>query len=183
MRLIRNFTTLVAALGFAMLTAAPAARADDLTTYGDVARFAIPGIAGLISLGKDDNEGAVQLVATYVVAQGTTFGLKRAFDKTRPNGGRHSFPSGHTTGAFAGASYLHYRYGWKYGLPAYAAAGLVAYSRVEGGFHRWEDVVAGAAIANISAYVLTDTLNDKVVIIPVVDMGKKNFGILAGIRF
>jgi len=64
-----------------------------------------------------------------------------------------------------------------------AAENVVGASRVKGGFHRWEDIVGGAAIANIAAYVFTDTLNENVVVIPVVDMSKKNFGIFAGFRF
>lgn len=159
------------------------AEAGELKTYGDIARYAIPGIAAIIAIDKKDKEGVVQLAASWVLATGTTQVLKRVVDKDRPNGERFSFPSGHMTNAMSGASYLHYRYGWKYGLPAYAAAAVVGVARVKGNFHRWEDVVAGAAIANISAYVLTDTLNDNVIIIPVFDLGKKNFGILAGIRF
>lgn len=174
--------SLTAALMLAGVTSG-AARADALTTYGDVARHAIPGIAALIAFDKKDKEGVAQLAATWVVSTGVTYGLKYAIDKERPNGGKHSFPSGHMTNAMAGASYLHYRYGWEYGLPAYAAAALVGVSRVEGNFHRWEDVLAGAAIANITAYVLTDTLDSNVIIIPVFDLKKKNFGILAGVRF
>lgn len=173
--------TVLAFLGGGVISTA--ARADGLTTYGDVARHAIPGIAALVSLVKDDDEGVVQLAATWALSTGVTQGLKRLTDIERPNGGRRSFPSGHMTNAMAGASYLHYRYGWKYGLPAYAAAAVVGLSRVKGNFHRWEDVLAGAAIANLTAYVLTDTLNDNVIIIPVFDMRKKNFGILAGVRF
>ena len=55
--------------------------------------------------------------------------------------------------------------------------------RVRGNFHRWEDVGAGAAIANITAYMFTGTLDSNVIIIPVFDMKKKNFGMLAGVRF
>lgn len=181
-----NLRRSIASLTTALLLAGAGtgtAHADGLKTYGDIARHAIPGIAAIIALDKKDEEGVVQLAATWVVSTGVTYGLKHAIDRERPNGGRHAFPSGHMTNAMAGASYLHYRYGWKYGFPAYAAAALVGVSRVEGNFHRWEDVVAGAAIANITAYVLTDTLDDNVIIIPVFDMKKKNFGILAGIRF
>lgn len=182
--MLRRLRSLVLPVPLILALVPITSRADDgLTTYGDVARHAIPGIAALISVGKEDEEGVVQLAATWALSTGVTQGLKRAFDKTRPNGGRHSFPSGHMTGAMAGASYLHYRYGWEYGFPAYAAAAVVGLSRVKGGFHRWEDVVAGAAVANLTAYFLTDTLDDNVVIIPVFDMGKKNFGLLAGIRF
>ena len=181
MNLRRSIASLTTALLLVSLSST--ARADGLSTYGDVARHAIPGIAALISLGKKDKEGVAQLAATWAVSTGVTYGLKYSIDKRRPNGGKHSFPSGHMTNAMAGASYLHYRYGWEYGFPAYAAAALVGVSRVEGNFHRWEDVLAGAAIANITAYVLTDTLDSNVIIIPVFDMQKKNFGILAGVRF
>ncbi|MCH8862674.1 MAG: phosphatase PAP2 family protein [Proteobacteria bacterium] len=173
----------VISLLLAAFAASVPARADTLTTYGDIARHAIPGIAVLISLDKKDQEGVAQLAATWVVSTGVTYSLKYTVDKRRPNGGRRSFPSGHMTNAMAGASYLHYRYGWKYGLPAYAAAAVVGIGRVQGNFHRWEDVVAGAAIANITAYIFTDTLDSTVIIIPVFDMKKKNFGILAGVRF
>ena len=47
------------------------------------------------------------------------------------------------------------RYGWEYGLPAYAVASFVAYSRVESGEHHPQDVVAGAAIGIISSYIFT----------------------------
>ncbi|SDZ06263.1 hypothetical protein [Nitrosomonas sp. Nm33] len=40
------------------------------------------------------------------------------------------------------------RYGWKYGMPVYAVALFVAYSRVEPEQHHAHDVVAGAAIGN-----------------------------------
>ncbi len=181
--ILRRHIASVAAAAFLAIAIATPARADALTTYGDIARHAIPGIAVLISLDKKDKEGVAQLAATWVVSTGVTYGLKYTVDRRRPNGGRHSFPSGHMTNAMAGASYLHYRYGWKYGLPAYAAAAVVGVSRVQGNFHRWEDVVAGAAIANITAYIFTDTLDSNVIIIPVFDMRKKNFGILAGVRF
>ena len=114
---------------------------------------------------------------------GTTHALKFVVDRERPNGSGKSFPSGHTASAFLGASYLHYRYGWEYALPAYAAAAIVGYSRVEADEHHWEDVVAGAAIANLSAYVLTDELDESVSIVPFIDWHKQSFGIVAKLRF
>lgn len=75
-----------------------------------------------------------------------TQGLKYVVDETRPNGGRHSFPSGHTSFAFAGAEFIRKEYGWGWGIPAYATAGFVGWSRVESHQHYARDVLAGAAI-------------------------------------
>jgi membrane-associated phospholipid phosphatase len=47
------------------------------------------------------------------------------------------------------------RYGWEYGVPAYAAASFVAYSRVEAKQHFPHDVIAGAAIGIASSYIFT----------------------------
>jgi hypothetical protein len=75
-----------------------------------------------------------------------TQGLKYAFNETRPNGGTHSFPSGHTSIAFMGAEFIRKEYGWLWGIPAYLGAGYVGWSRVESREHYTRDVLAGAAI-------------------------------------
>ena len=159
------------------------ARADALETYGDIGQFAIPGIAALISVARMDHQGVLQLGVGAAATAGTVQALKFGLNTERPDGGDRSFPSGHTSGAFSGASYLHYRYGWQWGLPAYAAAAVVGYSRVEADRHYWYDVVGGAAIANVFAFVFTDTFDENVVIIPVLNGTKRNFGILARISF
>ena len=43
----------------------------------------------------------------------------------------------------------------EYGVPAYAAASFVAYSRVESREHYPRDVVAGAGIGILSSYIFT----------------------------
>jgi membrane-associated phospholipid phosphatase len=75
-----------------------------------------------------------------------THGLKYAVDAERPNGGGRSFPSGHASISFCSAEFLRRRYGWAWGVPAYAAACFVGYSRVEVKQHYTRDVVAGALI-------------------------------------
>lgn len=166
-----------------MLMPRASGASDALETYGDVAQLAIPGLAAVVSLVRRDTDGLIQLGVGTGLTAGVVLGLKYAVDSDRPDGGSRSFPSGHTSAAFSGASYFHYRYGWQWGLPAYAAAAVVAYSRVEADKHYWYDVVGGAAIANLIAYVVTDTLDDSIVIIPILDAGKHNFGLLARIRF
>ncbi len=154
-----------------------------LELYGDVAQVAIPTFAGITSIVKRDKDGVIQLAVGTTLTLGTVQGLKYAVDTERPDGTARSFPSGHTAAAFAGASYLHYRYGWKWGLPTYVAAAVVGYSRIEADKHYWYDVVAGAAIANIVAYVMTDTYDESVIIVPILDMRKHNFGVLARFAF
>lgn len=75
-----------------------------------------------------------------------TEALKFAVNEKRPNGGDHSFPSGHTSFAFSGAEFIRKEYGWQWGIPAYLAAGYVGWSRVEANAHHTHDVLAGAAI-------------------------------------
>ena len=64
-----------------------------------------------------------------------------------------SFPSGHTSFAFASPSYEFYRYGLKSSIPGYIAASMVGYSRVHGKRHHWRDVIAGALLAQLNAYL------------------------------
>jgi membrane-associated phospholipid phosphatase len=76
---------------------------------------------------------------------------KLAVRRTRPNGeNRRSFPSGHAAGMFALAAVSSHYYGKKAGIPLYALAGTVAFSRVTSGRHFLSDVVAGAAIGYIA---------------------------------
>src|SRR5581483_11928226 len=74
------------------------------------------------------------------------FGIKQATRRSRPEGSGYSFPSGHTTVAFASATVLQQHFGWKAGVPAYAVASYVAASRVEMNKHHLSDVVFGAAL-------------------------------------
>jgi membrane-associated phospholipid phosphatase len=86
---------------------------DALSTYSDIAQYAIPGTAGAISIAKKDGTGFLQLGVGVGITYGVTRAFKFGINSERPNGGAHSFPSGHVSGAFSGASYLHYRYGWQ----------------------------------------------------------------------
>ncbi len=152
-----------------------ATASDELVETGDILQFAIPTVAGVISVGHGDYEGLGQLAEGALWTAVATHTLKFAINAERPNGGDHSFPSGHTSAATQGAAYLQFRYGWKYGLPAYVAAGVVGYSRVEGDYHYWRDVVAGAALASgiqyaitgmgisVTDYVITPMISDKTV--------------------
>ncbi|MGL5757254.1 phosphatase PAP2 family protein [Plesiomonas sp.] len=124
-------------------------------TYGDIGEFAIPVVALGISWLKDDYEGMKQFGYTYLATGALTQTMKYTIDSTRPNGEKHSMPSGHTSSAFAGAGYLHMRYGLEYGVPAYIASAAVGWSRVDAKQHYWRDVIAGATIGIAFSYLFT----------------------------
>jgi hypothetical protein len=170
-------------LALTILLVPQEAQSDGFETYGDVGQYLIPGIALMVAAAKRDTDGVVQLGATSAATMGTTYALKYAVNRRRPNGNRQSFPSGHASAAFMGAAFLHFRYGWEYGLPAYAAASLVAASRVTSRNHHATDVVASAAIGIAAAYVLTDSIDETVTIVPFADVRKRNFGLLVNIKF
>jgi membrane-associated phospholipid phosphatase len=172
----------VLALGVAWPASARAG--DGFETYGDVMRVALPVAALGISAAKREGGGVAQLAATAVPTLGLTYGLKALVHEERPDeSGDDSFPSGHTSSAFLGASYLHFRYGWRYGLPATVLAAAVAASRVEADKHYVHDVLASVVIAELSAYFLTDPGSDRVLLFPWSDARKRSFGIVAKIRF
>ena len=79
-----------------------------------------------------------------------TVPLKAVVDRERPNGGHYAFPSGHTSATFASAATLHAHYGWRVGIPAYAAAGFVAWTRARDGKHWLSDIAFGSAIGIVS---------------------------------
>lgn len=86
----------------------------------------------------------------------TTWALKESVRRPRPfagGGQMHSFPSGHTSGAFCAATCIERNSGIWAGIPAYALAGLTGYSRVDSARHYPSDVLAGAAIGVLSARI------------------------------
>lgn len=74
--------------------------------------------------------------------------LKNLVHEKRPDPSedRHSFPSGHSTTAFAFAAVVDaFEDGWL-SYSAYALATLVAFSRVNDGMHYFHDTIAGGTI-------------------------------------
>ena len=78
-----------------------------------------------------------------------------AVGRTRPDGSVFSFPSGHTATTFATATVLQRHFGWKVGIPAYAAATYVAASRIQVKRHYLSDVAFGAALGIVAGRSVT----------------------------
>jgi hypothetical protein len=85
--------------------------------------------------------------------------LKLSVKEKRPSGGKYSFPSGHTTTAFAFATVIACEHEWYFGIPALGLATFVGLSRMNDNKHYFHDVLAGATIG--SSYALGLYLLDK----------------------
>lgn len=128
---------------------------DEIEKSGDIIQIIIPTIAYGTTFYLGDSKGRMQFYKSFFTNLMVTHGLKNVINKKRPNGSDRSYPSGHTSAAFQGASFIHKRYGIKYSVPAYIGAYFVGYSRVESDNHYVEDVIAGAAIGIISSFYFT----------------------------
>lgn len=145
-----------------------------------------PSATGLVkAIVEKDKKGILQLGLSSATTLAVNYGLEAAIKKDRPDGtGRHAFPSTHTAVAFDGASFLMRRYGWKWGVPAYALSTYVAWGRVHAKRHDWWDVLGGAAIGAGSAFIYTRpfTKNMDLTISPA-SFGTDACGLMATIQF
>lgn len=136
---------------------------------------AVPLGIGLYGLTQKDEKAlrnSCVIVAASVFSAGLTNALKYTIDRERPfitypdiikksKAGSPSFPSGHTSSAFATATSLSIAFPkWYVIVPSFGWAGAVGYSRMHLGVHYPSDVLAGAAIGAGSAW-LTSWVNKK----------------------
>lgn len=134
-------------------------------TYVIIGAPVILAGAGLI---RDDDtmlRNAFVMAASSIINAGVTSALKYSINRERPfetypdilkkaKAGSPSFPSGHTSSAFATATSLSLVYPeWYVIVPSFAYAGTVAYSRMHLGVHYPSDVAAGALIGAGCAYL------------------------------
>ncbi len=110
---------------------------------------------GLFAAGRMSGPGSFRS-ATYDIAQAVivdnvyTTIAKKAVHRTRPDGSDNlSFPSGHTSSAFAMATVANAHFGPKVGIPSFLAASLIGASRIQSGKHNLSDVLAGATLGYI----------------------------------
>ncbi|MDD4516048.1 phosphatase PAP2 family protein [Massilibacteroides sp.] len=153
-------------------------------TTGDVFAVAIPAACLVSTVALQDWDGLKQGALAGISTVGTAFILKELINKERPDkSDNNSFPSMHAAVSFTGAAFIQKRYGWKWGIPAYAAASFVGWSRVYGKKHDWWDVAAGAALGVASAYVFTKPFAEKYNLSIAPAAGKEHIGFYASLRF
>ena len=130
---------------------------------------------GLIKKDKSLQQKSFKIIGSLLINTAITQGLKYTINRQRPYDAYQSlihpynietdpsFPSGHTSTAFALATSLSLQYKkWYVVVPAFAWATSVGYSRLYLGEHYPTDVFAGAAIGIGSAY-LSNWLTKKLI--------------------
>ena len=133
------------------------ANEENVKHAGDILYVLIPIGSYASTYYMNDDEGRMEFYKSFATAAGVTYGLKYTIDAPRPDGSdKNSFPSGHTSLTFQSAVFLHKRYGLKYALLSYAGATFVGYSRVYSHEHYSRDVIAGALLGTLSAWLFTE---------------------------
>ncbi len=135
-------------------------QADVLAIGLPIASFALAGW-------KHDGDGMRAAAKSIGLTAVTTVGLNALIHKNTPNDDADdAFPSGHSAIAFSSATFLQRRYGWRAGLPAFAAAGTVGWLRVRTDDHDWTDVLGGAALGIAASMLFTQRWSETVAFTP-----------------
>jgi hypothetical protein len=141
------------------------------------AAFATYAVGRIVSSPKAATVGA-DLLRGQILNAVLTQGLKLSVRRVRPDGGKYSFPSGHSSSSFAFATVLGRHFGWKVGVPAYTLAATVAASRLQENRHFLTDVAFGAALGLVTGRTVTIGRRPaRFVVSPVASAG------LAGVAF
>jgi len=129
----------------------------------------VPVVMGVVAcINKDDAmlKNAVAVGSSLVLDAALTYSIKKIVNRPRPYATypddiipystetSMSFPSGHTSFAFATATSLSIKYPrWYIIAPSFLWAGSVGYSRMNLGVHYPSDVLAGALLGAGSAWI------------------------------
>lgn len=142
--------------------------ADEYIQYAPLAAQLTLSLCGV----KGRSRNCWQVLTADAMAAGmmavAVNGMKYGINRTRPNGGHNSFPSGHTATAFMGATLLAHEYGHKsvwIPIGGYTVATATGVLRILNNKHYASDVIVGAAIGILTAelgYWATDAIfNDR----------------------
>lgn len=124
-------------------------------------------ITGLVKKDSALIEKGIKASVAYALNAAVSLGLKYAVDRRRPfaaypnlftardHVGPYSFPSGHTSFAFAAATSATMSFPkWYVAVPAYAWAAGAGWSRMQLGVHYPTDVLMGAVVGTASSFLM-----------------------------
>ncbi len=145
------------------------------------------------SLINDDEELhdlSTTVLSAYAINGLSTVAIKGIANTDRPtdrwNNGEYGFPSFHTSSSMTIAAVLDEYYGPSAGVPAYALAGLIGWSRIDQRDHDLSDVVFGAAMGYvIGKTVARHHLKDgsQIRVLPSVDPSSGSVELLVEVPF
>lgn len=168
-------------------------RADDFLQFSPIAILSIADVIGL----KTENDLKTQAknlliitVSNYAIVKS----LKLITNETRPNGSSHSFPSGHTSNAFALAGTLHHELRESSPILSYSGyvfATATGALRVLNNKHWVSDVLVGAGVGmlvtdvfyRIQSQQIESKKEKKLSAIFVPTLKEKSFGVSGIISF
>ena len=118
------------------------------------------------AIGRATNDPKVSalggdMMQAQLLAGVTTFAMKHAIQRSRPDGEARSFPSGHAAGTFAAATVVQRHYGLKGAIPAYTAAVLISGARLQANSHYATDLIIGATVGILSGRAATFELGGR----------------------
>lgn len=106
---------------------------------------------GKLAHAPDVSALASDLFRAHAINALLTHAIKRTINRARPDGSPYSYPSGHTSSAFAAAGVIAHDVGPKWGLVARGGAVIVGLSRLQENVHYASDVIAGAILGSYVA--------------------------------
>ena len=128
-------------------------KADDYLKFGPLVSVYALNLAGI--KGRHNLvDRSVIYAMSGILSSAIVFKLKQTTHQLRPDASAYnSFPSGHTSFAFAGAEFMNQEFGWRspwYSVAGYTMATGTALLRVMNNRHWVGDVIAGAGIGILS---------------------------------
>ncbi len=142
-----------------------------ITRLGDAGCLWIVLAVIFLVIGKTRKVGLASAVALLITFITVNLGIKNVVARTRPyevidglinlvgEQSDFSFPSGHSAHAFAVGLVILIMMPRKIGVPIFAISILMAYSRLYVGVHYPTDVIAGALIGAVIAFISVFIVN------------------------
>jgi membrane-associated phospholipid phosphatase len=132
----------------------------EMRRIGDYFMIATPTLAFGKTIYENDNDGLPYYIYNFLVVNLGTVALQSLVREKKPTGDSDlSFPSGHASAAFSGATYVHCRYSAKEAKWLYLMASFVAFTRVYARCHYAHDVLASAGLSLLSSYLIVKNKN------------------------